>query len=78
MDQLDSLISDEDIAERAVALEPNSSEAILVFEHTWAKPLRDAIVGASQNRQAGKQQWPRLLRPPRHRLRQRAAASWTS
>ena len=44
MDQLDSLISDEDIAELAAGLEPNSSEAILVFEHTWAKPLRDAIV----------------------------------
>ena len=24
--------------------EPNSSEAILVFEHTWAKPLRNAIL----------------------------------
>ncbi len=46
MDQLDSLISDEDIAELAVGLAPNSSEAILVFEHTWAKPLRDAILGA--------------------------------
>ena len=27
-------------------LEPNSSEAILVFEHTWAKPLRDAIINS--------------------------------
>ncbi len=32
--------------ELAAALEPNSSEAILVFEHTWAKPLRDAIVNS--------------------------------
>ena len=46
MNQLESLISDEDIAEFAAALEPNSSEAILVFEHTWAKPLRDAIVNS--------------------------------
>ena len=44
MDQLDSLISDDDVAELASALEPNSSEAILVFEHTWAKPLRNAIL----------------------------------
>ncbi len=43
MDQLESLISDEDVEELAAALEPGSSEAILVFEHTWAKPLRDAI-----------------------------------
>jgi uncharacterized membrane protein len=46
MNQLDSLISDEDVAELAASLEPNSSEAILVFEHTWAKPLRDAIVAS--------------------------------
>lgn len=44
MDQLESLISDEDVEELAAALEPDSAEAILVFEHTWAKPLRDAIV----------------------------------
>jgi uncharacterized membrane protein len=44
MDQLEALISDEDVAELADGLEPGSSEAILVFEHTWAKPLRDAIV----------------------------------
>ena len=46
MNQLDSLISDEDVMECADGLEPNSSEAILVFEHTWAKPLRDAIVNS--------------------------------
>ncbi len=46
MDQLDSLISDDDVAELAAGLEPNSSEAILVFEHTWAKPFRDAIVSS--------------------------------
>jgi hypothetical protein len=44
MDQIESLISDEDVEELAADLEPGSSEAILVFEHTWAKPLRDAIV----------------------------------
>lgn len=46
MNQLESLISDEDILEFAAGLEPNSSEAILVFEHTWARPLRDAIVNS--------------------------------
>jgi hypothetical protein len=46
MDQLESLISDEDVQELAAALDPDSSEAILVFEHTWAKPLRDAIVAS--------------------------------
>lgn len=46
MDQIESLISDEDVMELAASLEPDSSEAILVFEHTWAKPLRDAIVAS--------------------------------
>ena len=46
MDQVDSLISDEDVMELAEGLEPNSSAAILVFEHTWSKPFRDAIVGS--------------------------------
>ena len=36
----------EDVTELADALDLDSSAAILVFEHTWAKPLRDAIVGA--------------------------------
>ena len=44
MDQPETLISDEDVEEMAASLEPGSSEAILVFEHTWAKPLRDAII----------------------------------
>ncbi len=44
MSQVDSLISDEDVMELAAALEPGNSEAILVFEHTWSKPLRDAMV----------------------------------
>jgi hypothetical protein len=44
VDQLDALISDEDVEEWAAALAPGDSEAILVFEHTWAKPFRDAVV----------------------------------
>ncbi|WP_022888979.1 DUF6325 family protein [Agromyces italicus] len=46
IDRTDGLISDEDVAELTETLEPNSSAAILVFEHTWVKPLRDAIVAA--------------------------------
>jgi Family of unknown function (DUF6325) len=37
------LVSDEDVAELTASLAPNSSAAILVFEHTWVKPLRDAV-----------------------------------
>ena len=43
-DAVADLISSEDIDEFAAALEANSSAAVLVFEHTWAKPFRDAIV----------------------------------
>lgn len=45
-DQFRELISDEDVAELAADLDPDSSAAILVFEHTWVRPLRDAIVDA--------------------------------
>ena len=44
LDQIESLISDEDVLELADGLAPGDSEAILVFEHTWAKPFRNAIV----------------------------------
>jgi len=44
MNQLDSLISDEDVMEIADGLEPDSAAAMLVFENTWAKPFADAIV----------------------------------
>lgn len=46
MNQVESLISDEDVFELAESLVPDSSAAILVFEHTWAKPFRDAIIGS--------------------------------
>lgn len=46
LDQIESFISDEDVAEVAETLEPNTSAAILVFEHTWAKPLRDSVIGS--------------------------------
>ena len=46
MENVLGLVSDEDVFELTDALEPNSSAAILVFEHTWALPLRDAIAGS--------------------------------
>ena len=42
----DGLLSDDDVDELSADLANNSSAAILVFEHTWFKPLRDAIVGS--------------------------------
>ncbi len=44
LEQIDSLISDEDVEALSDELAPNSSGAILVFEHTWAKDFRDAVV----------------------------------
>lgn len=44
MQQLDSMISDEDVAELAAGLAPDSSAAMLVIEHTWAKGFRDAVL----------------------------------
>lgn len=40
------LVSDEDIEALTDGLPVGASAAILVFEHTWVKPLRDAIAGA--------------------------------
>jgi hypothetical protein len=40
------LIAEEDVEDLAEGLEPNSSAAILLFEHTWAIPFRDAIVNS--------------------------------
>jgi len=37
------LLSAEDVDELAAGLQPNSSAAVLVFEHTWAAPLKQAI-----------------------------------
>jgi len=43
---VESLISEEDVEDLAEALEPNSSAAIMLFEHTWAIPFRDALVNS--------------------------------
>jgi uncharacterized membrane protein len=46
VDDLESLISDEDVEDLSEALEPNSSAAIMLFEHRWAIPFRDAIANS--------------------------------
>jgi hypothetical protein len=38
--------SPEDVAELTDSLPPGDSAAILVFEHTWALPLRQAVVAS--------------------------------
>ncbi len=44
MDRVDGLISDEDVQALTTALEPDTSAVVLAFEHTWLKPLSDAVV----------------------------------
>ena len=46
LDHVEGLISADDVAELAADLEPGSSAAVLAFEHTWMKPLRDALAGS--------------------------------
>ena len=43
---LTNLFSLEDIEDLANELQPNSSAALVLFEHTWAANLRDAIASA--------------------------------
>ncbi len=40
------LLSDEDVEDFGAELEPNSSAAILVFEHVWATRFRDAVLAS--------------------------------
>jgi hypothetical protein len=40
------LLAEEDIEDLGVDLKPNSSAAILLFEHVWATRFRDAVVGS--------------------------------
>ncbi|HLM17425.1 MAG TPA: DUF6325 family protein [Acidimicrobiia bacterium] len=46
VEELEELIAEEDVEDLAEALEPNSSAAILLFEHTWAIPFRDALANS--------------------------------
>jgi hypothetical protein len=40
------LVSAEDVAEFAKAIDPGSSAAVLVFEHRWAKPFQRAVLNS--------------------------------
>jgi uncharacterized membrane protein len=40
------MLADEDIEDLGASLEPNSSGAILLFEHVWATKFRDAVLGS--------------------------------
>ena len=44
--RVEGLISDDDVDSLGADLPVGSAAAVLVFEHTWVIPLRDAIVGA--------------------------------
>jgi hypothetical protein len=46
VDQVQGFLTDEDVEDFAEELEPNSSIALLVVEHLWAKPFADAVVNA--------------------------------
>jgi len=45
-EELTGLLSEEDVEEIGNTLDNNSSAGILVFEHLWAKPFKEAIVNA--------------------------------
>ncbi len=40
------MLSDEDIEDLGAELAPNSSAAILLFEHVWATKFQQAVVGS--------------------------------
>ena len=43
---LEGLLADDDVQRLGAALEPDSSAAVLLFEHAWATRFRDAVVAA--------------------------------
>jgi Family of unknown function (DUF6325) len=40
------LLSDQDVAEAASALQPNTTGVLVVWENTWARQLSSAVTGA--------------------------------
>ena len=46
VEEPNGLLADEDIEDLGAELPPNSSAAILLFEHRWVTKFRDAVVGA--------------------------------
>jgi hypothetical protein len=43
IEDVTGLLSEQDAEEMADEIEPNSSAALMLFEHTWAIELRDAL-----------------------------------
>lgn len=41
------IIGDDDVAEIADVLDPNTSAGLLIIEHLWAKPLKQAIINTN-------------------------------
>ena len=46
IEDVTGLLSEQDIREVCEVVEPNSSVALMLFEHLWAEKLRDALVRA--------------------------------
>jgi Family of unknown function (DUF6325) len=55
------LLNDEDLELAAEALEPDSSAALIVWEHTWATRIADAIRGAGGRIVAGERIPPEIV-----------------
>lgn len=53
LDHVEGLISEEDAEAFTSQLEPGSSAAILAFEHSWMKPIRDAVVESGGDAEFG-------------------------
>jgi uncharacterized membrane protein len=47
VDEPSGMLADEDIEDIGIALEPNSSAAILLFEHVWATKFQQAVAAAN-------------------------------
>ena len=58
--EIDGLFNEEDITLEASLLAPNSAAVLIVFEHTWAVGLRDAVV-ASGGRVVDNQRIPAAI-----------------
>lgn len=46
-DEVSGLLSEEDVQEIGEQLQPNTSAAMIVFEHAWLRRLREAILNAN-------------------------------
>jgi hypothetical protein len=45
--EVGGILTDDDVAHAAKALEPNSSAALLIWEDTWAAPFAEAVRNAN-------------------------------